>query len=68
MNKPTVYAVVTATIEVRVQPSSCEEKLIDLYRVAEREAAEMLQVGLPQGMRVVGEPKFSHAVVKEHRL
>ena len=64
---PTVFAVVTVTVEVHVRASGADEKLSDLYRVAEREAGAILDSaaeGTKGAIRLASAPKFSHAVVR----
>lgn len=64
MSNPTVYAVMKATIEIPVRPSGAAETLEQMHKVAKDEAEGILRNTLRDGMRVVGQVEFSHAVVK----
>ena len=64
MSKPTVFAVMTATIEISVRSSESGETFEQMHDVAKREAEGILRNRLPPGCRVIGSVKFSHAVVK----
>lgn len=64
MDKPTVYAVMKATIEIPVRGSSPAESFEQMYRAAKSEAEDLLRHKLSgTGVRVC-ELQFSHAVVK----
>jgi hypothetical protein len=64
VTKPTVYAVMKATIEIPVQSSSAGETFDEMFKAAKREAEDTLRDNLPSGLRVVGQVEFSHAIVK----
>jgi len=64
MSTSTVFAVVTAKIEIHVRPSNGGEKLEDLMEVAKREAEGILRGYLPGEVKVIGPVEFSHAVVR----
>lgn len=64
MKTPTVYAVMTATIEIRVRPSSGAETLEQMHEASKREAEGILRNKLPEGIAVVGPVTFSHAIIK----
>lgn len=65
MSKPTVYAVMKATIEIPVQPSSSAETFAQMHEAAKREAeAKLNHLLLSEGVRLVGSVEFSHAIVK----
>jgi hypothetical protein len=56
----------TVTIEIPVRASESGETLEELYRVSQREAEGVLRHHLDsRHFKVVGTPKFSHAIVKE---
>jgi hypothetical protein len=66
VTKPSVYAVMTATIEVYVQPSNCQETFEQMFQAAQREAKDKLaRINTHAGIRVVGEPEFKYATVRE---
>jgi hypothetical protein len=67
MTRPTVYAVMKATIEVHVRSSSAEETLEQMHAVAKREAEDILRNSKMEGIRVIGAVEFSHAVIKESK-
>ena len=60
----TVFAVMTATIEIPVRASSSGETLQQMHDAAQREAEGILRNKLPPEFRVIGKVKFSHAIVK----
>lgn len=64
MTDTTVYAVVKATIEIPVRNSRSNETLEELYRVAVKEAADIVRLEMSDKIRIVGDLEFSHAVVK----
>lgn len=65
MDKPTVYAVMKATIEIPVRGSSPAESFEQMYRAAKSEAEDLLRTKLQgTGCRVIGNVEFAHAVVK----
>jgi hypothetical protein len=64
VNKPSVYAVMKASIEIQVQPSSAGETFDEMFKAAKREAEDKLRRLLSDGVRVVGQVEFSHAIVK----
>tara|TARA_R110000851_G_scaffold109213_1_gene231372 strand:- start:1349 stop:1540 length:192 start_codon:yes stop_codon:yes gene_type:complete len=61
---PSVYAVMSATIEVPIRTSSVKETLEELHQASKKEAEEVLRNRLPKDFKVIGSIKFSHAVVK----
>ena len=63
----TVYAVMTATIEIPVRSSSPKETLEELERVSIREAEGILRNNLSEKFRLVGTPVISHAVVRRDK-
>lgn len=64
MSKPTVYAVMKATVEIPVRSSMSGETFEQMYEAAKHEAEGILRNSL-KDVRVVGAIEFSHAVVKE---
>ncbi|AGH31497.1 hypothetical protein LOKG_00061 [Loktanella phage pCB2051-A] len=60
----TVYAVVKVTIEIPVRASSPNETLLELQRVAVKEAEGILRNRLPEEFRIADTPQFSHATVR----
>lgn len=64
VTQSTVYAVVTATIEIPVRGSSPKETLEELQRISVKEAESILRKHLSPNFRVVGKPEFSHAMVR----
>jgi len=64
MTTPTVYAVMKATIEIPVRPSSPCETLEQMHQAAKREAEGILRNHLGPKMHLVGQIEFSHAIVK----
>lgn len=60
----TVYAVIKETIEIPVRSSSPQETLEELQRVSLKEGEAILRGHLPEKFRLVGNPEFSHAVVR----
>lgn len=64
MKHPTVYAVMTATIEIPVRSSSPDETLQQLYDVSKREAEGILANKLGREFHLVqGSIKFHRAIV-----
>lgn len=64
MSKPTVYAVMKATIEIPVRASESGETLEQMHEAAKREAEGILRNRMPDDVRVIGRVEFSHAIVK----
>lgn len=62
-----VYAVMTVTVEVHVRSSSPKETLEELERVSIREAAGIIRNSLPNNIVPVGNPVFSHAIVRSDK-
>lgn len=66
MGKQTVYAVMQVTVEIPVQPSSADETFAQMFDAAKREADDILRTHLSLShFKVVGEPTFIRAVVKD---
>ena len=63
MGRPTVYAVMKATIEIPVRSSGSGETFEQMHDAAKREAEGVLRNAL-KDVRVIGAVEFSHAVVK----
>lgn len=67
MSNSTVYAVMTATVEVMLRPSNGSETFDEMLVVATSEAKTILQnIGdkYSQNIRFVGEPILKHVLVK----
>jgi len=64
VSRPTVFAVMKATIEIPVRCSEAGETLEQMHQAAQREAEGILRNSLPKDFRVVSGVEFSHAVVK----
>lgn len=61
--RPTVCAVMKATIEIPLRSSSPGETFEQMHEMAMREAEGNLRLMLKDGCRIVGKVEFSHAVV-----
>lgn len=64
MSKPTVYAVMKATIEIPVRASGSGETLEQMHEAAKREAEGILRNSLPKGFTVKCGVEFSYAVIR----
>lgn len=65
MSRPTVCAVMKATILIPVRSSSPGETMEQLYTASKSEAEGILRNHLGDKFQVVGPVEFSHAVIKE---
>jgi hypothetical protein len=64
MGRPTVFAVMKATIEIPVRSSESGETFEQMHTAAKMEAEGILRNLLTTNVRVIGDVKFLHAVVK----
>lgn len=63
MGRPTVFAVMKATIEIPVRSSQSGETFEQMHDAAKHEAEGILRNSLKE-VRVIGAVEFSHAVVR----